>query len=325
MNQLAIIGAGQLGSRHLQALALIDRDVNIQVVDPNPEALEVAKIRFQEINGFGHVKKIEYLANICELRGELDLAVVVTNADVRRTVVEELLSAFQVRYLILEKLLFQRLQDYSSIGDLLNEKKATAFVNCVRRMWPFYRELKDLMRESPILEFHVGGSDWGLAGNSIHMLDLACFLSDKAEYTVENDMIDEEIVESKRKGFIELTGSLKGRLSGGPVFSISSYKQGNLPFFISIASEKFIYFIRESEGKAWIATKDNQWAWKEIYFKTPYQSQLTHLAVRQILDTGSCDLVTFLESSKIHIPLLKCLLSFLQNKKEGDPERCPIT
>ena len=42
---IAIIGAGQIGSRHLQGLTKIKQSINITVIDPNPAALKMAKKR----------------------------------------------------------------------------------------------------------------------------------------------------------------------------------------------------------------------------------------------------------------------------------------
>jgi threonine dehydrogenase-like Zn-dependent dehydrogenase len=41
---IAVVGAGQLGSRHLQSLKGIQLDVRIVVIDPNQESLEIAKL-----------------------------------------------------------------------------------------------------------------------------------------------------------------------------------------------------------------------------------------------------------------------------------------
>jgi predicted dehydrogenase len=49
MKSIVIIGAGQLGSRHLQALRLIDEPIRIQVVDPSHESLKVAEERFNQV------------------------------------------------------------------------------------------------------------------------------------------------------------------------------------------------------------------------------------------------------------------------------------
>ena len=43
MKRIFIIGAGQLGSRHLQALKSSSNSLNIFIVDPSLESLNIAK------------------------------------------------------------------------------------------------------------------------------------------------------------------------------------------------------------------------------------------------------------------------------------------
>ena len=49
MKNIVLIGAGKLGSRHLQALAKLSISATIYVIDLNSNAIEVAKERFHEI------------------------------------------------------------------------------------------------------------------------------------------------------------------------------------------------------------------------------------------------------------------------------------
>ena len=75
-----IIGAGQLGSRHLQGLSIISQDVEIIVIDPNSDVLELAQKRYEEMPSNSHVRSVNYHQNIPELDGEVDLAIIATNA-----------------------------------------------------------------------------------------------------------------------------------------------------------------------------------------------------------------------------------------------------
>ena len=47
---IGLIGAGQIGSRHLQGLAKSTLQYKIYVVDPDEKSLSVAKIRYQEVS-----------------------------------------------------------------------------------------------------------------------------------------------------------------------------------------------------------------------------------------------------------------------------------
>ena len=50
---IAIIGGGNIGSRHLQAVARIDKPLNIFVVDPSVSSRDLAVERFHEIDKSG--------------------------------------------------------------------------------------------------------------------------------------------------------------------------------------------------------------------------------------------------------------------------------
>ena len=49
MINIAVIGAGQIGSRHLQALSQLNRLTNIQIVDPDYKSLERAREIFLQV------------------------------------------------------------------------------------------------------------------------------------------------------------------------------------------------------------------------------------------------------------------------------------
>lgn len=325
MINIAVIGAGLLGSRHLQALALIDRAASIQVVDPFPASLEKAGKLFSEVSGNGNVTKVRYFKNISLIDNDLDVVVVATNADVRREVVNDLLSQKKVRYLILEKILFQKMEDYAFINSLMDQKGVKAWVNCPRRMWPFYREVRDKMRGAQRVDYNVTGSNYGLGCNSIHFLDCMAYLTGQSGFSLYTDQLDNRTVPARRPEFFEFTGTIYGSTKGGCRVSITSYSGGNAPVLVHIASDSFRCIVDEGKGRAWISTSDDGWNWVEESFIVPYQSRLTHLAVQQILDTGDCELTAYKESWEIHLPLIEALTSHLQKQTSEEIKICPIT
>ena len=90
--RIAIIGAGQLGSRHLQGLTKIKHDIHITVIDPNLPALEIARQRFVEMPENPLIQSVAYLDSFVEFVQPVELAIIATNADVRHKVIEELMS-----------------------------------------------------------------------------------------------------------------------------------------------------------------------------------------------------------------------------------------
>jgi len=326
MYKIAIVGAGQLGSRHLQALTLLDGDAEIQVFDPNALSRETAAKRFEEVAGRNPGVTASFHASLSDMAGDCDMAIVATNADVRRHAVEQLLAQGSVKNLILEKVLFQKLEDYDDVGSLLQKNGAKAWVNCPRREWPFYSSLKKRLVGKKIYEVNVGGSSWGLGCNAIHLIDLIAFLSEETAYTLSAEFLDDQITASKRTGFIEFTGMLNGRFVNGPCFSIASYAEGQIPDAIEITGDGFRLLITEADKKMMFASAEEQWLWKEELFDVPYQSNLTNRVVERILKTGVCDLPTFHESTLLHKPVISGLLAHLQKiEHKGSPDLCPIT
>ena len=97
MHTIAIIGAGQIGSRHLQALALSNYNLNIQIVDPYAESLKNAQKRFDQVNQ-NFTGNIAYFQQIKEIHKKIDIVIVATTSIDRRKVVEDLLQQKRDKY-----------------------------------------------------------------------------------------------------------------------------------------------------------------------------------------------------------------------------------
>jgi len=131
---------------------------------------------------------------------------------------------------------------------------------------------------------------------------------------------------SKRKGFIEFTGTLKANFVNGTVLTLKSFPTGNVPINIRIITDELIIIIDEMNGKMFLSKQNNQWKWEIIDFRLPYQSEITQLVIQDIFDTGNCLLTTYEESAKLHLPMIESFLNFLNNSKNNkEITTCPIT
>jgi predicted dehydrogenase len=325
MYRIAVIGAGQLGSRHLQGLAKMTLPITLSVVDPSLASLEVARERFSQIPHSGEVKHVDYLTSLNDLKEDLDFVILATTADVRAEITRNLLSKFRVQNILFEKIVFQIERDFDEISALLDAHKVKAWVNCARRIYPFYRDMKTLFRRNDKICFHLHGGDWGLACNAIHFMDLIAFLTSNYDVQLDTNDLDKGIVESKRKGFIELTGTLHGRHSNGNEFTMHSRRDSAAPHIMTILGSSVELVIDEGRGIAFIAKKDNSWAWEEVKFGVPYQSDLTNSLTADILQDGTCGLPTLEESSLLHKPLLRAVLKHIQTNLGTSLKACPVT
>ena len=323
-HKILLVGAGQLGSRHLQGLAQIDIPVSIAVIDPNRSSLKTAQERFVEIKENPNIKEIRFYTSIDKAPGSIDLAVIATGADVRAEVVTSLIADRTVRNIILEKFLFQKEADFARVGELLQKQQVNAVVNCPRRLYPIYRQLQNILSGEVSITFCVDGSNWGLGCNVIHFLDLFAFLTGNSSIKIDDKLLDKAVLESKRPGFVEFTGTLKGSNARGDRFEISSRIEPGTPLQVSIETTNQQIKIHEAGGKALFSNKVTGTEHQET-FTMPYQSQLTGVVAREMLMNKDCGLTPYHESMQLHLPVLRSFIGHLNNVSNKQYDYCPIT
>ena len=118
MKNLVIIGAGQIGSRHLQGLAKINDDLNITVIDPSSESLETAKERYFQVDRLNNFCEVNFRKDIPKFQ-KLDIAIIATSSKLRKKVIKDLLVNSEPNYFIIEKVAFQNLEDFEEIKNIL--------------------------------------------------------------------------------------------------------------------------------------------------------------------------------------------------------------
>lgn len=324
MSTIALIGAGQLGSRHLQGLAKSSIEISIEVVEPFEKSREVAKQRYEEIKTNHNIDSIHFYECMDQLSDTLDVVIIATNADVRSSIIKELLSKKTVRNLILEKVLFQTVHEYQDVKKILEETSTKCWVNHPRRVFPFYQKLKNEIKGSDQVSYMVQGGAWGIGCNGLHFIDHLSFLSDNSELIIDNDFLHPHIYEAKRASYVEFNGLLKGRI-GNHIFALYSDKEP-VPGSITITTDTLTAFIDEANGYVRIARKSNGWKWEESQQKIVYfQSELTNTVVEEIISKGSCALPTYDQAMKLHIPFLQALLSHMESVDGQVYTLCPIT
>ncbi len=312
-----------MGSRHLQALKAVNKPLDITVIDPSEQSLAIAKQRYGEMPKGKYRHAIKYLQQI-DTGQNIDLVIVATTSDVRAKAVKDVLKNNRVRYLILEKILFNKKSDYHAVGRTFSKLKIKAWVNLPRRVSPIYKKIKEELTGQAISLRGVG-SQWGLACNTVHFLDLISYLTGNHDYTVDTRCLDKKTSLSKRRGFLEINGTLFVNFKNGSQCELTSYVSGNAPFLIEIFNKDMRYIIRQPEGKYWTSKAKNNWQWEEISFKTLSVSETTTAAVEDILANGNCFLTPYKESVKIHISLLEPLRRFLNENSEKKYEYYPFT
>ena len=299
LERVAIIGAGQLGRRHLQGLVKSAMEILIHVVDPCEESRKAVE-EFIASEGAASLPSISIHSCVEELSGDLGLVFIATSSSVRLQVIERLTSVCRVRYMVLEKFLFSDSQEYTQADSLIKQHGAIAWVNTSRRSFDIYRQLREQMSDDRLVHLSVDGGDWGLCCNAVHFVDLVQFLSGETELRRSYSRFDNIVLPSKRIGYIELTGELGGEV-GSTTFNLRSIRDSVKPITLTLHYEKSTIFLIESLGSLWCL---NSGGIAKKTFRIPYQSEMTGVIAGQVLTTGTCHLTSYSDSMDAHLPLL---------------------
>jgi hypothetical protein len=319
---VCIVGAGNIGSRHLQAIKKISKPLNIFVTDSSKASLKLAKERYDNVKSTTE-HKVDFSESLNHIPNRVSVAIVATSSDIRAVVIRNLLSKSKVDFMILEKLLFNKRRNYNTIGKLLKNKKCKTYVNCSRRSQNFYVKERDNYSNKQ-LTLQATGSGFGLITATIHFLDLIAYFTGCYDFTLNCNGLNPTPIPSKRNNFIEMSGTLVANFSDGSAGIFTSFVDGDAPITLEIRSNKRHLISNESAGYAMISESPD-WEWKETRSSLLYQSELTNQVMSNLLKSGRCSLTEYEKSAKLHILLLEGVKKFLNENSKSKYKNYPFT
>jgi predicted dehydrogenase len=324
--QIAVIGCGAIGSRHAQALAALKHPAIVHLMDTSAEARATARaLMFQSVAAKATVHVVEAAA-MNALPATLDVAIVATTAARRRQVIDSLLIGRRVKYLILEKFLFQSKEDFAWANAAIRQAGSEAWVNCARRLWPGYHELRQALANDggPITLSCATHARFGIGTTAIHLLDLLTYLSGTLDFELSSELVDAAPMQH-RSGGVDFSGTLYGKSARGDVFRYTAFRNGDLPIGIVIEASSLRAHVDEANKAIRLSARDRSWNWAERPFETPFQSQLTHGVVEDLAIKGTCELTPYPESARLHLAILEPLLAHYRKHVDPHALACPIT
>lgn len=325
MKNIIIIGAGQLGSRHLQGVLKYAKEpLCIFVSDPSDEALQTSKERAAEIE---HAHELHFIKHSNQFPTTAEVAIVATNSNVRELVTSDLLEKTSLKYIILEKVLFQDIAAYDRVQDLISKYPTQVYVNHPRRLTPTYVALAEKISAIGGRSFFsIVGENWDLGCNALHMIDLFAFLSHSAVKSISTEGIDTAILESKRQGYVEFTGTITGLMENNDAFSITSLPGERGPLTLQIATNGNRWLVQEGGTKTVLHLEAaNNFAVKQHDFFQDFQSNLTTQVIADLLENTSCGLSTYDEAAHTHKVFITALLKKYNSITNLNEIKCPIT
>ncbi len=326
---ITLIGCGQMGSRHLQAVTKLEGVSKIDIVEPSKQARDLGISRIEEIkrefysNGY---PTIEFFSELSALPNTIpELTIIATKAGGREKIIKSLLQKGHKRFLI-EKMVCQSKKDYLDIINSLQKSGAKGWVNCPRRYFPFYNKISArLKKESPLIMTVVAGN-LGLGCNAIHFLDLFILLTEEPNLKISGDYLWPELYSNPRgEDLVEFAGTLTACTPRGGFASITFHPANNAPPVIDVLTETSRVWVDEWGQRALIAEKQNGWKWENSEFQNIYTSALTTIIARSILKNDDCMLPTVKDLYSAHCELFRNFESHATKLTGKKFSYCPIT
>lgn len=311
-----IAGGGQLGSRYLQSLTLCSVELDIYFLDISQSALQIARQRWEEVNGLKSFHSVSFLQSSLSLPTYIDLVIVSSTASVRLKIIKDIVCKVTVKYWLLEKIVGQSKNQMFEIMQLTKNNSTEVWVNCYMRSEKLYRSLKSHLDLDQTIKMKVLGG-FNIASSSIHFIDLFEYLSGQGIAILDTSRLAQIWHQSERLKYMEINGTLVAQFNNGGVLEIESYDSHLKKYVINIMQDGHSWTIEESKG---LALRDDG-----LVIERPVLYQSQRDVVGQILTNGKCDLPTYAEIYEMHLLYIKAFLDKWNHSNNSNVEEVPIT
>lgn len=316
MKHVLLVGCGNIGFRHLQALTSIEEIDQIHVTVVEPDSAQHARIT-------EHAKTVSCPVEVLQAQPDgprhFELVVIATNSNIRRKVFDAVDDAYSIDTVIFEKIVFQTITDHAEVAARLSKDGITGFVNCGRRGFPGYHALRDRLADAAPIHLDVSGASWALASNGIHFLDIAEFLNGSALTSINASGLAAGSKESKRGGYLEVFGTLTAELDNGARVSLTCRDELPVEIAISLSGETFSAKLDEAAHTAELSIGELT---ETLHFQTHHVSGMPHIYSGALF--GDCPLTPFADAAHQHRLYLTALRTHLGLSNERDAP-CPIS
>ena len=292
---ILILGLGNIGRRHLEAILKL-RDIRINLIDNNEISLNLSKEIIYQKNKFN--LDINFFNKITEITEKIDLCIIATNSMDRTELILKLINSFSIKYLIVEKVVFNKISDFDKIIKKLNYKKIKSWVNYSRRYDNQFKKIKNDINNIDKIYIEVNGGRWGLGSNSVHFIDLLFFFKNNFKLIVTDKKLHNRIYKSKRKGYYEFGGTIEIKSNKGDKIILKDNMKNNESLTLSISYSNKKYIFNYSDGSL------NYFKNKKIIsskkFKPIFQSNITNKIIQDIFKYKTCALASLKDSKNSH-------------------------
>jgi len=321
MKKIILVGCGNIGSRHLQAIVKLKNAISVEIVEPSVKAQRLAKSRLNKIKYNKTAHKLFWYKSLSEIKNQNDLVIVATNSQGRINVIQKLLNLGHKRFII-EKIVCQSSDEYKKILLLMKNSHAKGWVNTNRRYFEAYQNIKEKFVDSEYIHLSVFASNSDLGTNAIHFLDLFSWLAEDYKIKLNGEFLVNQIFENKKgKLYKKFIGTIIGFTKNSFV-SLTFSPGKKESFLIKIFGEDRVASINELEEKGYFINFKGK---VKLNAKFGHTSELTTKIIQDIFLKDDCLLPTLKDSSSLHKELFRIFNKHIKKILNKDVKLCPIT
>ena len=325
--RIFLIGCGEIGSRHLQALVGLENVSQITIIDKNEDSLKLGQLRLNECRSVNKSIRFQWLKNITKECQGGDLCIVATQAQGRCALIKNIAENYQCRYFLIEKIVAQSIPEYSDLKVFSSDHDLKIWVNCKNRAYAVHKFIKSRLVAGEPIYFSDCGGNQGLANNGVHAADLFVYYDNATSLKGEVCRIDPILHPSKRgKDIFDLSGTLHVSSEKGNSCVIS-FAQGRIdPDVLTIITPRHRFVVDHLKKFAYQSSHETDWQWKPFPMEeNVFISHMTTQFAHDILTKGTCDLPTLEECYPAHKFILETLLPHFNRLMKTNNDFCPVT
>ena len=313
--KLLLVGAGQLGRRYLEGLLRSDLSLSIDIVDNSNDSLHLCReILLGHTNKLGPTRLLDSLP----AGNTYDICILSTTSESRVKLIRYIVKDNTINAWILEKFLAQSQACLDLLSTLILPD-SPCWVNTPRPSMNWYTRIKaHLSQYSPLTHASVIGSNWGMACNAIHFIDLMEWLTDSKIHKIDDQKSKLVWEKAKRKGYEEAFGSISMKFTAGLNLSMSCDTQ-NLPRVVILRNPEHEWVIDEPNSVFRGTDQSNIHGYLEL------QSQMTPDIIHDILINRKCKLTPLSTSIRQHRKILQHFLKSWNQFNGLNSSYLPIT
>ena len=328
VKNICLIGCGEIGSRHLQALGKLSLDTRIHIVEPNIESKNIAISRLDQVLLDKNQDRFLWYNSINELQS-CDLAIVATLATGRHEQIIQLLEKGITRFVV-EKMVCQSTSEYDLILSGMKKFNAKIWINAVRRYFPLYQYIKKTISKNKPVSISVVTGNKGLGTNAIHYLDLLSWFTGDTNIHLNGEFLHNSLFPNKRgKNLIEFRGTILGELKNGSTIAVTSIPTVDIPTNVQISNDDDFFIFDEYGRNLFLKNSVVQ----DTNYNYEHVSSTTTKIVDDILKKDDCYLPNIEQMYETHSELFRifnklvehCRSEVMISASSKTETLCPIT